>query len=524
MFLQTIIENSIANAGISPSSVIYRTSANGYSLYNEYLRLSDILNRTEKGSGYYTCSTCEKVIKKALTGVYIDIDDENPGQVKLRSLAFEPNYEELELSEREIEAIQELRDLVLDDHMIRSATTIGEGAIGHTEKGGFEHLHLKGNLVIPKEHRPSDIEKYVSLWNRNLRTFNPYDVEVIEALMAKINADKDMPEFIKDKFSAFTSRYLQTRGRSNVVQNHIKWLIASNPAHIAICKFYNTPAGIFFTDVLEGKDYVRGREVLIDRYDSENYQRTIHKTSNYVSEQQMEIADKLLGELDLINSLQRVPMTDSNLSEITEGAIWVHTPNTPLETSEDKGPMSKLKMSKSKPDVDRVVSAPMSMEGFLAELDDYLTIKVELRSWCSLCLYSAQVNQDEKSILRTGAYHNFFSFVNVGNDHYLNGHVPAELELTHLIDIDGMKSFVTAGRFGRELTSPTPLFPHSAVPELHPIRKQIEIWANSTTMDLTPDTVVGFNLPDSLYTVRPKFIVTKRATPKLEQVIEIVMQ
>lgn len=523
MFLQKIIENSIANAGISPNSVIYRTGASVNQLYRTYLHYSDVLNRTDHGPGHYTCSECEKVFKKALGGVYIDVDADNAGQVRLRSLAFEPNYEELELTEAEVAAVNELRDIVLSNHKIHSSTTIGELAIGHSEKGGFKHLHLEGNLVLPKNHRPSDIEKYVSLWNRNLSKFNPYDTEVIEVLMTKIEADAEIPEYIKAKFKAFMSRYMQTRGQTEVVQNHIKWLIASNPAHIGICKFYDTPAGIFLLDVLEGKDYVNARNALKDRYDSENYQRTIHKSADSVTEQQMEIADKLLNDLDVIHSLERVSITESNLNELTEGAEWVHTPNLPLDTNEGSGPMSKLKGANKPKVLDRVVSNPMSMTDFLADIDNYLTIKVQLGNWTSLCMYSAQANQDVKSILKSGAYHNYFSFLRVSNAHYLNGNVPSELELTHLIDFGSCKSFITEGRFGRELEGNTPLFPSEVLPELHPIRKQIEIWANSTTMSLKPDSVIGFNLAENLHTVRPKFVVTKRSTPKLEQVIEIVM-
>ena len=520
MFLQTILENSIANAGLTANSVVYRTGVNADVLYRTYLHYASILNRTDKDANYYRCSACESVIKKVLTGVYLDIDTENSGQVKLRSLAFEPNLEELTLSDEEVAVLDILRNLVLDNGMIHSSTTIGESRHGHEEKGDFEHLHIKLPMVAPKDHRPCDIEKYASMWNRNLQTYNPYDVEVIEAALAKIKADSKVTEMIKQRIDAFTSRYLQVRNASKVVQNHVKWLLASNAANVAVCKFYKTPAGKFLTTILEGGNYEKARAIVLDEYDSENYQRTIHKTSDHVSEQQMEIADKLLNELDLVNSLQRVSITDDNLSELTEGAEWSHTPTPEVETT--SGPMSSLKTTSTKKPIDRVESGPTSMAEFLAGLDDYLTIKVQLGGWCALCLYSAQADQEAKSILRNGGYHNNYSFVRASNRDYLNQPL-GELELTHLIDIDGFKSFVTAGRFGRVHIGSTPLFPTEVLPELHPIRKQIEIWANSTKMELPTNTVVGFMLAENLHTVRPKFIITKRDTPHLEQVVEIVM-
>lgn len=527
MQLQSLIERSIQHAALTTNTVFFHThEAEGYGkLWDEYLEHSLILNGDcEHATQHYNCSACREFIQRAGRFVYFD-QVPDTSEVRLRSLLWEPGNLD-QLKPELAMAIERLRAVTLGNGMVSNAKAYSPEPMGWARKGQrtpdteWEHLHLQPLPVAPTSLHPNEIEQRVSRLKKVAGEYLRYGLPDLKDTLAPALADTKISENIKAKFKLLVSHLeMVIQVDTNAKVNHIRWLIASNPALVELCKFYGTPAGQFISALLDGKkSYESSRSAMLTQYDALNYQRTDKKSTDDVSELQLLEADRLLMELGLNESLERRVLghRDLGLFELT----WQPTDITKSEVA--KGTMCSLKTPEVKePTV--VESEPMGIQQFLASLDTYAKVSIELTdNWCAIHLYSEQVNRDRPSVLRTGEYINHFNFNRAPTSAYTKDRVAEVIGVTK---VDTATCLLLKSEFkhtGQDI--PTPLFPAAADARLHGIRKQLEVWANATPTTCPSDTLLGLGLYEGLEQYQPVVHVVKHGEPQVVRRVKLVMK
>lgn len=512
MKLQEYIQSSIDNAAVTFNSIFYTTGEYDKELlWNTYLKhakiLNDDLDATDKT---YDCSTCKQMLDKIGGLVYLDVATDDTSTVTARSLLWEPaNVPEDNVAL--VTAISEMREVVLSNRRLGKISPWRGELVGcdtEDHRDGNVYTHIYGSLpVISKNPTlPDGKVKQNIVQLHSQRGFflangigeltKICEVELADTVHSSDNKQDIVA--IMGAVRAYTKPYQQ---------HYADWMVASNPALVKLCKMYNTPVGVYIRELLTGNDREVALRKLADMTKPEKYMRKQDVSVNSVSEERLLYADRVLTELKLVNSLERaiVCNDDSDIKLINELASKVGG-------NSDSGPLASLKPKSES--LSMVKGEPIDLSDLIDDIPKCVSMEIALvNTYSPLVMMSKQVNMDAKSILRSEEYISTFAFSGCSPAQYLSANT---FKVSKCIEVDGKKILIGDNEADRVPdTVTTPLFPITLVHELYDIRKEIEVWANSTTIDIPRNVLLGYRLTEDIHRVMPVIRMVYADSPNI---------
>lgn len=237
-------------------------------------------------------------------------------------------------------------------------------ALGDEEKGGFGHFHFDAPLSVVKD---SDFDARKALAeaieNRGLfkRSLGLFKNSSLQQLLHKFTYDAALRhlEAERERVEAFTEFLAFIRSTPNrKAQENLIWLKAATD-HGYITGFKNDLIGQLAIDFSEGDSNAVSQ--YLHRRKGENYMRPKAE----VDDNQLDVAQKLIVDLNLQTALQRKVVTADEIPDTA--IIWTASPET--ETPTDTTDLfSELRTNQKAPDAAPTVMGPQDWGTVMRDL------------------------------------------------------------------------------------------------------------------------------------------------------------
>lgn len=237
-------------------------------------------------------------------------------------------------------------------------------ALGDEEKGGFGHFHFDAPLSVVKD---SDFDARKALAeaieNRGLfkRSLGLFKNSSLQQLLHKFTYDAALRhlEAERERVEAFTEFLAFIRSTPNrKAQENLIWLKAATD-HGYITGFKNDLIGQLAIDFSEGDSNAVSQ--YLHRRKGENYMRPKAE----VDDNQLDVAQKLIVDLNLQTALQRKAVTADEIPDTA--IIWTASPET--ETPTDTTDLfSELRTNQKAPDTAPTVMGPQDWGTVMRDL------------------------------------------------------------------------------------------------------------------------------------------------------------
>lgn len=306
------------------------------------------LNNLPSNRQYYNCNCCKSFIQRYGNLVTID---ENGKTSSVLWAAIVPRFFDVSVSK--------LRKAV-ESAKVTNVCVSSEKMFG-TPKSPKGWTHLCGaNPKVHKHAVKSAYQREAELTQDYIliaKTINGYDANTIETAL-KILKSEQFPGYEKSLGMAEWYAELHTRLSNTNSQNYRRNIIfkAIADAPLGFAHASNTMLGTLFDDIKSGKSFESCKRAWADKMHPLKYQRPTAP----VSDNQIEVAEKLVTKLGVANSLKR---RYALLEEvIAVGHVW--TPPATFTKASSEGVFTHLRGQKTLPSAIKIPDQSITWNKF----------------------------------------------------------------------------------------------------------------------------------------------------------------
>lgn len=493
MNIHDLLSHSIAQVALMPNDRIYNSTGNPNHIWTALV--AGAIELGLEHDHVIHCDDCKQLITDYGNVGYLTTS--NGGEVILKSILFSGDMSEY--GNIVMDMFHELNDLALGDGSIVSTIERVIPLMEDTD------IHIR--LELPLGNPGLDIDTVKSHHRKIVKAFATVnDISYLNTSLVDLSSDVDLVEEDLMGLRMYLSSLNMYENANDLTKNYILWLLASNVHMTPTCEFLDTPIGKYLET---GGDGSISLESVLTHYREMNEAKL---EKQILEEQELEElllqADNVLREHNLTESLHRSIVTKKDADKLK--SIWVHTPVTgsPLVT-----------------DYTSTEIAPMTTKELWNLLPNVAQLQVELTdTWCSLALMSVQDNVEHDSILESGNYYNSFSFAREHNSvaAYTSAKLGQWANVSKITDMSNTRTALLDIDSNLPDSIPTPLFGTDVKKEIRGIRKQLDIWAANTPVEVTSDTAIWLAFYTNLEQVRPMIRYTTNDAPMTWNVTTII--